>query len=133
MRAWEVEISNGLPPDHQCAGHIISTAAKDLVGLYTGAIDRVQCDLSKKPFILTGGVFNHNPRFRMLVADLLHSHGYLEGEPIAHNSPCAMRPALGALMFALGDSTSEELKLPSEDIVEKLIKDQNNWPDLKND
>jgi hypothetical protein len=57
-------------------------------------------------------------------------------KPLTLSNPNAMRPAIGALLFALGDSYTSQLQLPAQDVIDNVKTGQHQKEfaeDLKND
>lgn len=77
--------------------------------------------LSASPLILAGGVIDHQPIFRdMLVARLVADYGISREMIITAERNDFLRPAVGALLFALGNSQTTQLKLPDKKVIEAV-------------
>jgi N-acetylglucosamine kinase-like BadF-type ATPase len=72
------------------------------------------------PVVLYGGILNHNPEIRDELCGRLQQHLGANFDCLTNSDSRTMRPALGALLFALGDSTDDDLKLPSQDVIENV-------------
>jgi hypothetical protein len=121
IRAWLSEGKNGP------AGRIVAQAANDLVRIYNKALEVAgveQGGFARQPLVFYGGVLRHNPEFRdLLYARIVESQGDRD-PPILSDHPRAMRPACGALLFAIGGSESGRLRLPPPAVVEKILEQQ---------
>lgn len=99
---------------------ILAGAAKDLAEQHKLAVSR--CKLSAfEPVILYGGVLTHNEVFRIEVARALReAHGRDLRLMGVWNSKEAMRPAVGALLYALGRSSGTCLQLPPKATLDRV-------------
>jgi N-acetylglucosamine kinase-like BadF-type ATPase len=96
---------------------IIDRAAHDLANQHFAA-SCVFPNHPLEPFILYGGVPTHNPRFRELLMTVVSKFQGRHLNAVGPWSPGAMRPAAGALLYALApDCTSGSLRLPSRSII----------------
>jgi N-acetylglucosamine kinase-like BadF-type ATPase len=128
MRAWDA----GDPAAHA----IILQGADHLVRQYTKACTVADFDPRNKKLVLYGGVLVHNERFRELVLERLRLKYAYEFSPILPGQAHTMRPALGALLFALGSSNQSTLRLPDAKIIDNLVSGNGNMHstgDLEND
>ncbi len=85
------------------------------------------CNVAKKqgysviePIVYAGGILSHHPVLRERLTDKLQHHVKTKFVPVTIESSMALRPVLGALLFALGDSKQELLKLPEVSIIETV-------------
>jgi N-acetylglucosamine kinase-like BadF-type ATPase len=91
---------------------------------------------SPSPVVLYGGVLTHNSEFRELVVERAQKHFQVQIAFRTSRTPRAMRPVCGALLFALGNSSVENLRLPEEATIQKLLESQEtgDWRhELEND
>jgi N-acetylglucosamine kinase-like BadF-type ATPase len=73
-----------------------------------------------EPIVLYGGVFAHNPE---LVESFHERMSKKEDRPvktITIKSPGTMRPVMGALLFALGESEPGTLRIPERPIIDAV-------------
>jgi N-acetylglucosamine kinase-like BadF-type ATPase len=117
MRAW----AGG----DEIAKQIVKSAASDLVRMYKKACQKVGAEPGQLPLVLYGGVLNHNPTFRQLVVDQVAEQQLQPSHIITNTSREALRPACGALLYALGDSSQNSLRLPPNQIVQTIAATQN--------
>jgi N-acetylglucosamine kinase-like BadF-type ATPase len=111
MRAWELGDAR--------AGQIVEQAANDLANQHFLA-SRICPDTAIDPLILYGGVLTHNSRFRELVVNTVAKfHGRLL-PAVGPWTPGTMRPVMGALLYALADSSSSTLRLPTPQIADRV-------------
>lgn len=85
------------------------------------------CDVAKdagvasfSPVVLYGGILNHNPEIRARLCSILQARLGPHCTFLTNDDARTMRPALGALLFALGDSTDDELRLPPPSVIERV-------------
>jgi N-acetylglucosamine kinase-like BadF-type ATPase len=76
------------------------------------------------PVVLYGGVLNHNEELRTNLEQRIKQR-LGGGRVLTRFSEGTMRPALGALLFALGGSTSNALQLPGRDVIERVKREAN--------
>lgn len=118
------------------ADTVVRNAAKHLCDQYANACAVAKFKPNEGPVVFCGGILIHNPAFRELVILNLRERFKCEFEPIMPGMPGTMRPACCALLFALGDSRTGALRLPSSRVIETLLGDQScihSKGDLKND
>ena len=75
------------------------------------------------------------PTTKLLIENLDSNYTY-NFEPLLPGKQNTMRPVCGALLFALGNSTTSKLQLPPNSIIDNLINKQSplhSIGDLKND
>lgn len=128
MSAWNK--ADGL------ATRIMGEAASHLAAKYRCARKRLGADSQPWPLVIYGGALTHHPDFSERVISQLG-----EGEPFPQTilTPRAegtMRPVCGALLYALGESRTGELRLPVEEVVHTLREKQSalhREGELKND
>jgi N-acetylglucosamine kinase-like BadF-type ATPase len=100
---------------------ILNNAARHLTSQYRGACVRAQVKPVHSPLVLTGGVLSRNRAFRSILLSHLRGTSESPFEPILSSTPSRMRPAFGALLFALGNSRTGDLRLPPEAVIERVI------------
>ena len=81
-------------------------------------------DPRDKPLVAYGGVLVHNSKFRNLILEHINRDFNYSFKYIMPGSSGAMRPVFGALLFALGNSKTGDLRIPSEEIIDRLVHDQ---------
>ena len=118
MRAWE--------QGNEAAENILARAADHLVRQYKHACVRAKVPGTFSPLVLYGGVLTHNSKFRGLVVEKLSRRLKPPCEVLTPTSPKTMRPACGALLYALGDSLTGALRLPSHEVINTLAVEQEN-------
>jgi N-acetylglucosamine kinase-like BadF-type ATPase len=99
---------------------ILNSAARHLANQYLGACVRAEVKPVHGPLVLTGGVLARNSAFRSMVLSQLRKVSDLPFEPILPTTPSRMRPAFGALLFALGESQTGSLRLPPRAVIERV-------------
>lgn len=118
------------------AAHIVETAAKHLAAQLKRACEGAGTNELTEPLVLYGGVLSHHPRFRrLLVKEVSDSIGTPQRILNAFESG-TMRPVCGALLYALGNSKTGKLSLPSPAIIDRLRVQQahiHREGELKND
>jgi N-acetylglucosamine kinase-like BadF-type ATPase len=128
MKAWEA----GCPVSDK----IVRVTVNDLCDQYDGACRTAGVNPVLGPLVLYGGVLVHNKKFAQLVVHAIRSSYGCTVAPLMPGNPNTMRPACGALLFALGNCTSSTLQLPPQPIVDNLLTKQSHLHkdgDLKND
>jgi len=113
MRAWQ----KGYEP----AASIVRNAARELATQYIRALEIARMEHISAPLVLYGGVMTHNPQFRDLVLTELKDVKVSFTKVLCAGAEGTMRPACGALLFALGGSTTGDLKLPRESVRENVF------------
>jgi N-acetylglucosamine kinase-like BadF-type ATPase len=113
MRAWG--------EGDRVAEEIVSTAASDLAKLYRRARQQAGGVADEGPIVLYGGVLNNNERFRGLLMNRLDSRKLLPKRVVTNQTSTTMRPACGALLFALGNSQTGKLRLPSQKKIHAIL------------
>lgn len=107
------------------AGVIVNSAACDLVRQYSCACDIAKVPCGYGPLVLYGGVFMHYPAFCELVVKKLAERCQREECDPPHvvtmTTPGTFRPAVGALLFAMGGSRTGHLRLPPRPLLEKVL------------
>jgi N-acetylglucosamine kinase-like BadF-type ATPase len=115
IRAWQ----NG----DATATAIISEAAQSLADQYAGLFNNPPSPSPAVPLVLYGGLFRFHSEFRDLVIARLRANPQVQPQRILlPNHVSAMRPACGALLFALGHSIAGTLLFPSPQIVKTVHK-----------
>jgi N-acetylglucosamine kinase-like BadF-type ATPase len=117
------------------ATRIVHEAVEHLAAQHRGV-----CDIARQrggiqvfqPLVLYGGVLNHNPFIRDLLCRKLEEHLHAPVEPITSETADTMRPVMGALMFALGQSVTHQLRLPPMSVID-LLKDECRQPKVRDD
>ena len=118
---------------------IIDKAAESLIWQHKQAYELLQkkCGIFDfEPLVLYGGVINHNPDFVQKIVERANKEYQRIVTPLTLSNPNAMRPAIGALLFALGDSHTSQLRLPTQQIIDNVRAGQCQKEfaeDLKND
>jgi hypothetical protein len=86
----------------------------------------------QSPLVLYGGVVTHHPFFRNLVVK--HVRRLCPGltEILDAHTPRTMRPACGALLFALGQSRTGNMRLPSVETINTVRQTLHPFPALYN-
>ena len=79
-----------------------------------------------EPLVLYGGVLTHNPDFRDKFVEHLKKSMNLPQDFrfLVNTSDRTMRPVCGALLLALGHSTTGKLRLPVKSIIDQVYEDQ---------
>ncbi|MBI4662589.1 MAG: hypothetical protein HY735_27565 [Verrucomicrobia bacterium] len=105
---------------------IVSRAADDLVEQHKCACSLGQIEPHCGPLVFYGGVMTHNRPFCDLVYEKIKEKWELQGvrlpDALVPEMPGTLRPACGALLFALGGSERLELRLPSREIFDYLLR-----------
>ena len=106
------------------AQDIVVNAAKDLAAQHYSACNIAELRPESAPIVLYGGVITHNQAFQSeLLAALRtvwNNNDLLATGPITPKTAGTMRPACGALLFALGDSHTKLLRLPPKSVLEQV-------------
>jgi hypothetical protein len=131
--AWQAEEAIGIPSTRRVAQRIVHRAVDDLIDQYDRVQTRLGASTADAPLVISGGLCNHNPRFRELLVTRLCDRHVVHGRIVSIDSREAMRPALGALLFAIAGSETERLRLPHSDVMRRLVIEQANWDVLAND
>jgi N-acetylglucosamine kinase-like BadF-type ATPase len=103
---------------------ILQRAASHLVRQYQNVCKRAAVRPIYGPLVLYGGVILHNPEFQSMLVSQLREIDNSAAEIISPKSDDTMRPALGALLYALGDSDSGHLRLPSQKVIDSVVNEQ---------
>ena len=109
----------------ETAKRIVHLAVDSLVEQHYGAFVTSKQE-TFEPVVLFGGVFNHNPKFVELFKDRLQKKYDKKIIFITRFSKETMRPACGALLLALSNSKTQELKLPGSDFIHTVYENQKN-------
>jgi N-acetylglucosamine kinase-like BadF-type ATPase len=115
-------------PHDTCARNIVSEAADVLIEQAQTAIKRAQLPFSEIPLVLRGGVIKYNAIFSDLLR-LRIGERWPEIRIILPSDAEMMRPAVGALMFALSGSM---LSLPPREVIERVEHSASQFPALAN-
>lgn len=127
MQAWRL--------GDRVATRIVEEAACLLVSQYVGACRLLGTQGPLSPLVLYGGVLTHNERFAdLVVSKIRHQTGTLPAI-VTPRTQGTLRPALGALLFALGGSATGALRLPAPHLIDNLKQSHASakWPELDND
>jgi hypothetical protein len=100
---------------------IIEQAVNDLANLHF-LVSRNDLGSQIDPLVLYGGVTTHNKAFRELLALTIAKFQRRSVSPIGPWTPSAMRPVIGALLYALGSSTDKVLRMPIDSVVDNVRK-----------
>lgn len=121
MKAWTLGC--------EAAEKIGMQAAKALVESYTLGLEKVGSTEVLQPLVLSGGVLRNNPVFvKAVLGELRVDDSVNVIHPTDSN---ASRPAVGALLFALGRSrTAHSLRLPSSDMIARVRQGVPSWSEL---
>lgn len=112
MRAWDRH-------DEE-ATRIVVGAARNLAWQLRSAYAIAGVDGDWGPIVLYGGVLTHHPAFRdLLAAEIAKT---LSGDLhfLSPRDETALRPALGALLLALGNSDPSHLRLPDPEVIDRV-------------
>jgi N-acetylglucosamine kinase-like BadF-type ATPase len=117
---------------------IVRAAANNLCDQYGGACITAHMIPILTPLVVYGGVLVHNEKFSRLLIESLKAkfNINMEIDPLMPGNPQTMRPVCGALLLALGGSTTDKLQMPSSLVIENLLSkqaDPQRMGDLKND
>ena len=112
MRAWK----KGDPQ----AKSIMDAACDSLCNQFMEICKTAQVELNHGPLVLYGGVLTHHLDFRNKLITRLVDMGLNEDLIITSDDHTAMRPVIGALFFALGNSDFPPFKYPPKWIVDKI-------------
>ncbi|MFC2142176.1 BadF/BadG/BcrA/BcrD ATPase family protein [Acidobacteriota bacterium] len=99
------------------ATQIWNSAANHLAHQYASALKRIDRKSELGPLVLYGGVLTHNKKFRNLLIKKLSNKRILPRNILFPGTPGTMRPACGALLFAIGNSDTRNLRLPSRHLI----------------
>jgi N-acetylglucosamine kinase-like BadF-type ATPase len=110
FEAWEDH------PDDRVVHQIIETAAIKLIDQVASAMKVARLSPTNIPIVLRGGVFRRHPSFVQLVTQKINEN-WPSVWVIPPDHSNAMRPVIGALLFALSGSVSN---LPDTDVIECL-------------
>lgn len=100
---------------------ILNRAARHLAMQYRGACAHAQVTPVYGPLVLSGGVLSRNRIFRSTLLSHLRKASESPFEPILPTTPGRMPPAFGALLFALGESQTGNLRLPPRPVVDRVV------------
>ncbi len=106
-------------PDCERVASIIQRAMSELAkqhGRARALSGKVELGPSD-PIVYYGGVLDHNLEARAILTDELTKSLGWPVTPITRETPRTMRPALGALLFALGGSQTGRLRAPGDDVI----------------
>jgi N-acetylglucosamine kinase-like BadF-type ATPase len=101
---------------------------------------RLACEIAKReagattfsPLVLYGGVFTWNPEFRQILIRKISESHHESFTFKQTDDPNVMRPACGALLFALGQSKTDHLQLPRRNTIDRVMEGQSK-PEFKSD
>ncbi len=137
---WRVVVSSLAIPiiekaynGYQPARKIIDKTLNDLVNQHELAINTANQNATDGPIVLYGGVITHNSQLRRELTNRLLNHYRADLTIIYNRSSDVMRPVCGALLFALGHSTTEDLRLPNNRIRQTMLNSIDGWDELDND
>ena len=111
-RAWD--------QGNETAAKIWDAAAEELCGQYERMCRRAKIGPDLGPLVIYGGVVTHNRRFRELVLEKLAERQLLPSVVLSPHTSGTLRPACGALLYALGRSRSDALRLPDTATIDRV-------------
>ncbi|MBM3476809.1 MAG: hypothetical protein FJX75_26350 [Armatimonadetes bacterium] len=106
------------------ADRIVQEAAAELCGQLASACEVASVGGDFGRLVLYGGLFAHHPDFRELVVRLVTNQAGREVEVVLPSDPGTMRPACGALLFALGGAGRGEPRLPDQPVIDRLLRNE---------
>jgi len=115
-------------PTDTVARKIMHDAADALIEQVQTAIVRAQLPFTGIPIVLRGGVIKYNSIFSDFVKARIEAL-WPEINIILPSAPAAMRPAVGALLFALSGSM---FSLPDRKVIERIEQSATQFPALVN-
>lgn len=131
-RAWRYFVSTLTVPllsaaasGDQTAKGIVDNAPIHLLDEYRSACATCTSGIPAEPIVLYGGILNHNISIRSRLEGILSHEFGRKLEFITPQTAGTMRPVCGALLLALGDSTDDTLRLPSEDVIRNVRSSSN--------
>ena len=116
----------------EIASGIVTKSAQLLSEQLLKTCKTAEGDINHGPLVLYGGVFRHHPEF---VTEVLNNLGCTV-KVILPGAEGTMRPVMGALLYALGNSVNDQLRLPEKAVIKKLLSEQKRGPHeevLRND
>lgn len=111
---------------------LLDDAIGALLMQHSWSLNKASMDLNDGPILLYGGVLTHNSFFRERLKSRIASIDSA-ATVLTVESRGVMRPVCGALLLALGHSTSDEYQLPGTAICAQLRDSQSQWSELSND
>ena len=110
---------------------LIDAAANALLGQHMGARERVGLADSDCPIVLSGGVIKNHPQFEEKLVKVL-KRKYHRAQIIRATARNTFRPVVGALLFAVGDSSDDSLCLPEGEKLSALTESARVFAGLSN-
>jgi N-acetylglucosamine kinase-like BadF-type ATPase len=110
----------------KAASDVLDSAVSDMVEQLTAALAvteksaGVPMDRLVDPIVLFGSLFSCHEAFRTRL-ELALRQKFPICRIVCPRDPGTLRPALGALLFALGDSSAATLRLPHDRVVQQVI------------
>lgn len=124
----------------ESAGQIVQATVDTLVQQHTDARRVAREEIRRtafRPVVLYGGLLVHHEPLRDLITERLVALGGSETKVLSPHSEGTMRTVMGALLFALAGSRTNELRTPQEPAVFsslfEQIRNQKFQRDLRND
>jgi N-acetylglucosamine kinase-like BadF-type ATPase len=103
---------------------ILDAAARHLVKQYLGACTRANVEPVLSPLVLGGGVFSRSRVLQSLLLARLRSVSQSPFQVMLARAPGQPPAMCGALLYALGESCTGNLSLPSSTIMERVVSTQ---------
>jgi N-acetylglucosamine kinase-like BadF-type ATPase len=114
---------------------LLETAARDLTLQHGLAFEAANERLFLKcpsPVILSGGVISNNPLFTRLLKEKLRQRYHKVELDFIDSWKSPLKPVCGALLFALGKSTTDCLKVPTMTVRQTLHQSASKFQGLMN-
>jgi len=118
-----VIINSAIEGGDKTAINIMEEAIECLTNQFVEASDISNTLTDSIPLVLYGGVLTHNPRFREKLIESVQTKHTGKLTLVYPGIKGAMRPACGALLFALANSDTTNLRLPKASIIERVKTD----------
>jgi N-acetylglucosamine kinase-like BadF-type ATPase len=119
------------------ATDIIKGAVAELQEQFSSAMEVIKQPADFGPAVLYGGMITYNEDFRSMLKERVSAACRKAGSKpprfVTIAEPGAMRPACGALLFALGGSSTGSLQLPDDGVVARVAASSAEWKELVND
>lgn len=116
-------------PNDELVSRLMQEAANELVDQVECAINNIRLSTNGIPLVLRGGVLGHNLIFSNVIKEIiLRKWPYIN--IIMPNTPITMRPAIGALVFALSGNI---FSLPRQEVIQRLEDTSTQFEALDND
>lgn len=123
FRAWEKN------PRDVIARQIVEKATSELLDQVEQAISSAELSIDDMPLVIWGGLFRHNKAFAEYTSRMALKR-FPTVKLINPHTPEAMRPVVGALVFALAGS---KFSLPPSRVLLQMEEDVNRFAELRND